>query len=352
MVTGVRQFPFELPTDAARNSLPFLWDAENALLDVLLPQLLSANPIGPVTVYGPSGTGKSLLLHHLQPYWNSQCPTAAGRLLTGRDWAHEVQAAQAADRLPAWRQEQRHWGLFALDDTVGMQRFATAQRELVTLIDDLRSHNIPVIVTARMVPAALPLSAQLISRLNGGLCVPLALPGQPARREFISCLCQRHTWSLNDESLDWLAEHVRGSYFEIHSNLTSRLSQPRGPTSSQDLPAMIAGSKQRRGAAANAQKQALQMLARLVARFFQVSVTDLKGKRRRKTLVRARAIACHVARTQLEMSYYEIGKWLGQRDHSTIMHACRQASELMNEEPDLAAWVSELSVTIKRHDEH
>ena len=91
------------------------------------------------------------------------------------------------------------------------------------------------------------------------------------------------------------------------------------------------------------------MLGCDIGTLFQVTVADLKGKSRRKTLVRARCIAAFVARNELHMSYYEIGKWLGNRDHSTIIHAHRKAQEMIENEPELAGWVDELSSSLRGH---
>ena len=357
MVTGVRQFPLEQAASAAPAAVgPFLWGPENAPLDVLLTRLLGPRHLrprhlGPVTVYGPSGTGKSLLLHHLCHYWNTQQPAQAGQLVSSaRDWAQDFQAAQASAQLVEWRTTQRTWRLFALDDVGALLRFPGAQRELGSLLDDLLSLDIPVVISARVVPAAMPLSPALVSRLSGGLCLPLVLPAQPARRAFISQVSRRHPWQLDDAALDWLSEQTGGNFFDIQNTLAAHLAHRRGRLSRHELQSLfpLGGSKQHRSDQQLARRPAVQLLGRLVSRYFQVTVRDLKGKSRRKTLVRARSIACHVARTQLGMSYYEIGKWLGNRDHSTIMHACRQANKLLQNEPELAAWVSEVAASVKR----
>ena len=65
-------------------------------------------------------------------------------------------------------------------------------------------------------------------------------------------------------------------------------------------------------------------LLKKVADFYDISVEDLMGPRRNKELVNPRQIAAYLLREELNLSFPKIGKELGGKDHTTIMHACNK----------------------------
>jgi len=64
-----------------------------------------------------------------------------------------------------------------------------------------------------------------------------------------------------------------------------------------------------------------------VARHFDLSVTDLKSPSRRQAIVEARSLAMYIARRLTGASYAEIGRHFGDRDHTTVLHACRKLTQ-------------------------
>jgi chromosomal replication initiator protein len=64
-----------------------------------------------------------------------------------------------------------------------------------------------------------------------------------------------------------------------------------------------------------------------VAAWFHIKIADLKSRRRSKTLVHPRQIAMYLCRELTDASFPEIGRLFGGKDHTTIMHACRQITK-------------------------
>ena len=73
----------------------------------------------------------------------------------------------------------------------------------------------------------------------------------------------------------------------------------------------------------------------VVARFFNIRVTDLKGRRKVKGIARPRQIAMHLTRTHTELSFPDIGRAFGGRDHSTVQYACKKVKADLKKDADL-----------------
>ena len=86
----------------------------------------------------------------------------------------------------------------------------------------------------------------------------------------------------------------------------------------------------------------------VVARRFQVKVSELKSKRRTKTVVHPRQIAMYLSREMTDASFPEIGREFGGKDHTTIIHACRQIEKAMENDSSLRTRVESLKDEISK----
>lgn len=83
----------------------------------------------------------------------------------------------------------------------------------------------------------------------------------------------------------------------------------------------------------------IRHIAEAVSKFYGVTLIDIVSERRTANVMRPRQVLCYLARTMTTRSYVEIGKIMGDRDHTTIMHAYLKIEALIKTDADLAAQV-------------
>lgn len=81
---------------------------------------------------------------------------------------------------------------------------------------------------------------------------------------------------------------------------------------------------------------------------FHVKIAELKSRRRSKTLVHPRQIAMYLCRELTDASYPEIGRQFGGKDHTTIIHACRQVTKAKETDTGLQTTIESLKEQILR----
>jgi chromosomal replication initiator protein len=86
----------------------------------------------------------------------------------------------------------------------------------------------------------------------------------------------------------------------------------------------------------------IEAVQRLVGSYFGIRVSDLKGKRRLKELVRPRQLAMFLCRKHLGLSYPELGSRFGNKDHTTVMSACVRVEENLPTDGALRLQLDEL----------
>jgi chromosomal replication initiator protein len=337
---------------APRRERRFLAGPENALLASALAAVrLPAEGTNPLVLTGVSGSGKSLLLQLLVDEFR-QC-YADGPLLatTGVDLARAYAHAVETDDIGEFRGRYSRLQLLAIDDIDRLGEKQPAQQELQRLIDALVRRGSLVLATVRSHPLdAQELSYPLASRLAAGLVVPLALPQQGARQALIEQFAAASGIEFSPAALEALASPAAAARLmtapQIRRAVISlaEMARQRGRPVDRQL------AREYMQAADADAKGRLKAIAAAVGRHFAISVSELRGKSRSQSVAAARGLAMHLARSLSGASYAAIGRYFGNRDHTTVMHACRKTAAAAAAEPDLQQLIERLSLRLSAED--
>jgi len=85
----------------------------------------------------------------------------------------------------------------------------------------------------------------------------------------------------------------------------------------------------------------------VVAEHFNVSVDQIKGQTRKRSIVIARQLSMYLAKNMTQTSLKAIGKEFGGRDHSTVIYSCRAVQDLLDTDPSFKDVVAELEKKMK-----
>jgi chromosomal replication initiator protein len=314
----------------------FIVGPENRLLAPIIQRLLDGQDLAaaavlfnPLALIGPSGSGKSHLVQGLVRHWRRRLAAEEIAYFTAADLARDYQSAHAEERLPKWRSSLRDLKLLVVEGLERLRRGAAVGRELRQAIDAVIDRGGMVVVTADREPATLTnLDVALRDRLAAGLSVRLANPGPDARRAILSQAARARGTSLCGDLLNQLAQPDASAAAQV----IELLDRPHGNEESESTP-MVADA---------GEQDALKNILAVAARYFGVTQAALVGPSRRKSLVAARNTVVYLARRLTPLSYGLIGRGLGGRDHTTIMHAQTRMSDAMTQDPASQLAVEEL----------
>lgn len=301
--------------------------------------------IWPVTLFGPSGTGKTSLaltiISGISDRQTEDCLTrpkprtsAKPIVLSASDFDRRFRTAIETDSVPDFRRRLLGCYGMVIDDLHQLTNKVAVQKELLQLIDQLTARVRPLVLTIETDPHQCNgLMPQLRSRLCGGLCLPVNAPGRDARRVIIRDLCKINSLEISPAAQDLLVNRlcitvprIVGFFGQLQSLLRAE-SNPKKRTRIVDTD-MINSLFGRSGDDVN---QFSSTIIKLVSRELQLKPGDLRGNSRKQSIVQARAIAIFLHRRLLGMTFWKIGTFFGKRDHSTVMHAHRKIERLLNE---------------------
>lgn len=281
----------------------------------------------PLYLHGPSGTGKSHLVSAMVALFQENRPDGSAQTLAARE-------------LPPEGDEQIDGAdLVVVEDVQRLQ--ARTRETFARLIDTCQARRRQLVLTATCGPAQLDQPGRLRSRLAGGLVVSLHLLSPESRQTYLRVGAERRGVRLPDEVLAWLSRRLEGSARRLEGALArlEALAKMPGTLDLGRVREAFAGDEDGR--------PALERIVQGVAGRFGVTAAKLRSKSRLPNVLLARQTAMYLARRHTGLSFQAIGKALGNRDHTTVMHACRKVEQAVATDIELRSAVSQLEAELE-----
>lgn len=327
----------------------YIGGTENLLVRSLEHVLAGEEPTwNPIVLSGVSGCGKSLLLDLFAGEFAAAFSQTQIITTTGADYARAFADACDADSIGDFRQKFGRAQLLAIDDLHRLAGKNGAERELVHLLDALTRRGSLVIATMTHNPLDTQLCPMLQSRLSAGLIIPVVSPKPEARREIVASLAQEQQVELSPAVREMLANPLamNGQSLVTVSQLRHAVMQLAQRAKSKKSPVdpnwLDELAEQERPEA----RAVMKHISAAIAKQFQQSVADLRGQTRRQSVVQPRNLAMHLCRRLTGSSYAAIGRYFGNRDHTTVLHSCRKAAMELAENVPLQRLIEELAASL------
>lgn len=313
--------------------------AHAAALSVAETPAASYNPL---FIHGDSGLGKTHLLRGIAHYVANHYPTYRVRYVSTETFLNEFVEAIRTNDLPEFKRRYRDIDVLLIDDIQFMEGKDGLQEEFFHTFNELHQNNKQIVLSSDRTPDAMPtLEDRLRSRFKWGLITDIQRPDLETRLAILSKKAESKTIDIPDDVLSFIAENITESIRELEGALikvTAYANLTQQPLT-VDLAALVLSDL-----ITNAEKKPVtaERIIGLTADMFGFEVEQIIGGSRRRPLVDARQVAMYVTRNMTDLSFPDIGKEFGGRDHTTVMHACRKIEGRMGERQQIFDKVTEL----------
>lgn len=301
----------------------------------------------PLFIYGGVGLGKTHLLNAIGNHVAEKTDLRIAYLTT-EQFTNEVINSIRYDKMMDLRKRYRHIDMLMIDDIqflVGKER---TQEEFFHTFNALYEGHKQIVLSSDRFPKDMPdIEERLRSRFEWGLIADLQPPDVETRIAILRKKSEDEGVKLPEDVIQFLSTTMKSNIRELEGSLV-RLGAYASLTG-QVITLDLAKNVLRDLIGDKKKIVAMDDIQEAVCAQFHVKMTELKSRRRSKTLVHPRQIAMYLCRELTDASYPEIGRQFGGKDHTTIIHACRQVAKAKETDTVLQATLETLKEQILRN---
>ncbi len=305
----------------------FLQSTSNSLA-ITAAKLLAADPVGsaPLCFWGATGTGKTHLLHSIRHELRVRHGLSRVILLSAEHFTNDFLSCVRGTGLPAFRKRYRDADALLVDNVQFLGGKTATLREMMYTVDAVVSRGRPLVMAADRQPMEIDgLGSDLAGRLSSGLVCGINPMERELRRDLYRCHAQHSFLPWDEPTIEMLAERTIGDGRVIQgvSQLVSMLQRMyrRMPTF-QEITSQ-AGEMLQRGP----KVVALADVERAICATFGISTQDLRSDAKSRNVSHPRILAMYLSREHTSAAFSEIGRYYGDRNHSTVIAAHRRVEQ-------------------------
>ncbi len=306
-----------------------------------------AKAYNPLFIYGGSGLGKTHLLHAIGHYTKTLFKGTHVRYISSEEFTNEFINSIRDDKAASFQRRYRDIDVLLVDDIQFLSGKVQTQEEFFHTFNTLHNANKQIVITSDLPPKQLPdFEDRMRSRFEWGLITDVQPPDLETRIAILRKKSTQERLVAPPEVLEYIASKISTNIRELEGALirvTAFASLNQQPV---DLAITEAVLKDLLPSDVGPEITAAQIMG-ACASYFGVSIEELCGSSRSRTLVTARQISMYLCRELTDLSLPKIGQAFGGRDHTTVMHADRKIRGLMAEKRSLYNQVTDLTSRIK-----
>ena len=289
----------------------------------------------PLFVYGGVGLGKTHLIQAIGNHILQNNPNARIRYIHAETYVSDVVRAYQHKAFDDFKRYYRSLDLLLIDDIQFFNGKSRTQEEFFYLFNTLIEAHKQVVITCDTYPKEIAgLEERLISRFGWGLTVALEPPELEMRVAILLSKAAQTGMKLDEQVAFFIAKHIRSNVRELEGALkrVTAYSSFHG----QEVSLTVAKDALRDLLAVQNRQISIENIQKTVADYYKIRVSDMHSKKRSRAIARPRQVAMALAKELTQLSLPEIGSNFGGRDHTTVLHACRQIAKLRDSLPEMS----------------
>lgn len=300
----------------------------------------------PLLIYGPSGLGKTHLLHAIGHYVSNYYDHLRIKYVSTEELTNDFINAISNNRGAEFRREYRDIDVLLIDDIQFLESKIQTQEEFFHTFNTLHNAQKQIVMTSDRPPKLLEaLEERLRSRFEWGLMTDIQPPDLETRIAILRKKVASQRLTAGTQVLEMIATRITTNIRELEGALirVAALASLTHQEITIDLAAQILEDL----VPSNEIQVDAPAIIRATSDYFGISPDDLIGPSRVANIARARHIAIYLCRELTDLSLPKIGKKFGGRDHSTILNSVNKITSKISEDPEIFTEVKELTNKIK-----
>jgi len=312
---------------------------------------VSENPgtaYNPLFLYGNVGLGKTHLMHSIAHHILETNPSAKVVYVPSETFLNELVDAIRDKKTDEFRDKYRKVDALLIDDIQFISAREGTQLEFFHTFNAIWELNKQIIISSDRPPKEIAvLEDRLRSRFASGLVADIQLPDFETRTAILKRKAKIDGITMPEDVFKFIAKTISSSIRELEGALITINAYAQ--LAETEITVEFARHALK-SMTVNPEKQdlSIEFIQNTVADYFNISIEDLKGKRRSKNIVYPRHIAMYFCRKLLDCPLSDIGNSFGGRDHSTVINGYENITRGLETNSTFVKNVSEIESILKK----
>jgi len=285
-------------------------------------------------MYGGVGLGKTHLLHAM--YHVARANDIRTLYVSAEQFTNEFVDAIREKSTGEFRSKYRSVDMLLIDDIQFISGKEQTEESFFHTFNELHNTNRQIVITSDRLPKSMPnLGDRLCSRFEWGLIADIQPPDFDTRLAILQAKAEQEKATVSLEVLNFIAHRIKQNIRELEGSLHRAIAYAK---LFQALLTPELAAQALEDIASKGVKSAPvtpELVIETVAKSFQLTPVDLMGRKRDQVTAQARQVAMYLIKEATNCSLAQIGQELGNRNHSTVIHACQKIASDMDNDPYL-----------------
>lgn len=296
----------------------------------------------PLMIYGGVGLGKTHLAHAIGVEIKDKFPEKTVLYISA-----EVFTQQYVDSV---RKQTRNDFIYfyqlidvlIVDDIQFLSGKSGTQDVFFHIFNYLHQNGKQVILTSDKAPVDMQdIEQRLLSRFKWGLSAEIQHPDFETRVNILKNILYRDGVEMPNEVIDYVAKNVKSNVRELEGAIISLIAQ--SSFNKREVNIELAKSVVEKFVKNIRKEISIDYIQKVVSDYFKLDIETLCSKSRKRNIVQARQLAMFFAKKYTKASLANIGSQIGDRDHATVLHACKTVDNLLETDKQFRAYFEEIN---------
>ena len=296
----------------------------------------------PLLIFGGVGLGKTHLAHAIGVDIKDKYPDKTVLYISAEKFTQQYIESIKKNSRNDFIHFYQVIDILIIDDVQFLSGKSGTQDVFFHIFNHLHQNGKQVILTSDKAPVDMQdIEQRLLSRFKWGLSAELQFPDYETRVSIIKNKLFRDGVSIEESIIEYVAKNIKTNIRELEGAIISLIAQ--SSFNKVEITIQLAKEIVNKFVKNTKREVSIDYIQKIVSEYFQMDVSTLQSKTRKRHIVQARQLAMYFAKKFTKASLASIGSQIGKRDHATVLHACKTVDNLSFTDKQFRKYVEDLN---------
>ncbi|WP_299127692.1 chromosomal replication initiator protein DnaA [uncultured Winogradskyella sp.] len=345
IIPGIRNVKIESQLNPSYSFENFLEGDSNRLArnaGIAVANKPGGTSFNPLLIFGGVGLGKTHLAHAIGVDIKDKYPEKTVLYISAEKFTQQYIDSVKKNNRNDFIHFYQIIDVLIIDDVQFLSGKSGTQDVFFHIFNHLHQNGKQVVLTSDKAPVDMQdIEQRLLSRFKWGLSAELQSPDFETRVSILRNKLYRDGVEMPDDIIEYVAKHIKTNVRELEGAIISLIAQ--SSFNKKEITLNLAKEIVEKFVKNTKREVSIDYIQKVVSDYFQMDVSTLQSKTRKRHIVQARQLAMFFAKKYTKASLASIGSQIGQRDHATVLHACKTVDNLSSTDKQFRKYVEDLA---------